>query len=120
MVELTGHPNRAEVVRRTKIDGEAELRAEWQWRTAAGMPDSVGERRNRTRGLMEKVEGEVTRLGVRGNRAEQREMAGAVAGDGLCSAWLVPSLGKERNEWNWIRTSRRAAKLRGDGVRRDG
>ena len=120
MVELTGHPNRAQVVRRTKIDGEAELRAEWQRRTAAGTPDSVGERRNRTRGLMEKVEGEVTRLGVRGNRAEQREMAGAVAGDGLCSAWLVPSLGKERNEWNWIRTSRRAAKLRCDGVRRDG
>jgi len=117
VVELTGHPNRAEVVRRTKIDGEAELRAEWQRRTAAGTPDSVGERRNRTRGLMEKVEGEVTRLGGRGNRAEQREMAGTVAGDGLCSAWLVPSLGKERN---WIRTSRRAAKLRGDGVRRDG
>ena len=90
MVELTGHPNRAEVVRRTKIDGEAQFRAEWQWRTSAGTPDSAGERRNRTRGWMEKVEGEVTRLGMRGNRAERREMAGAVAGDGSARARLDP------------------------------
>ena len=52
--------------------------------------DSAGERRNRTCGWMEKVEGEVTRLGARGNRAERRGTAGAVAGGGSarCSSQL--------------------------------
>ena len=36
------------------------------------------------------------RLGVRGNRAEQREMAGAVAGDGSARARLDPCARKEK------------------------
>ena len=44
----------------------------------------------RARERAEEMEGEVERLGVRGNRAERREMAGAVAGDGSARARLDP------------------------------
>ena len=92
-----------------KIHGEAELRAEWQWRTAAGTPDLAGERRNRTRGWMEKVEGEVTRLGARGNRAERRRTAGTVAGGGSARLGSSRARGRRRGSgeirvghWNII------------------
>ena len=70
-----------------------EFRNGQQWRTAAGTPDSAGERLEQARDGAEWGRGEVAQLGVRRIEAGRRAVAGAMNG-GDSSSCSAQQLGK--------------------------
>ena len=88
-----------------------------------GERDSVEKRLNRTRGWVEKVEGKVTRLGARGNRAERRGIARGVQAMSSARVGLGVRAKKEKGmeERRSFPCSQRIRATRMEGeVRRDG
>ena len=83
--KLTTLSNRAEVDRRTGIDGEGRSSMGSVMAAAAGRPDFGREWLNRAHGGAGQVRGEARELGARRNRAGAARGGWSNAGGGLCS-----------------------------------
>jgi len=80
MGKLTVTFNRTEGGRGGELDGEAELRRGATMAVSDTGADSARGWRERVRGGMKELQGEVARLGARGIEARRREVAGIGTG----------------------------------------